>query len=83
MARYKTYMLTQGQRERSQDRVGVFEHNNGVVLVVADGAGGTARGGEAAQVVLDAVQAKPSQRLPNAKEWAGVPGCQGLLSQKP
>jgi PPM family protein phosphatase len=38
-----------------QDRAGAFEVDGGHVLVVADGAGGTSGGAEAAQSVIDAI----------------------------
>jgi hypothetical protein len=39
-----------------QDRAAVFEMDDGVVAVVADGAGGTAGGAEAAEHVVEAVR---------------------------
>lgn len=74
MAKRSAYLLSQGQRERSQDRAGIFPHKDGVVLVVADGAGGTARGEEAAQLVLEAVRALVSQSetLPDAAGWSDL-----------
>jgi serine/threonine protein phosphatase PrpC len=41
---------------RGQDRVDVVEHSRGTVIVVADGAGGTAGGAEAAEAVVDVVR---------------------------
>ena len=38
-----------------QDRAGAFDLDGGLLLVVADGAGGTSGGAEAAQSVIDAV----------------------------
>ncbi|WNG37908.1 SpoIIE family protein phosphatase [Archangium violaceum] len=42
--------------EGREDRAALFEYEEGVVAVVADGAGGTGRGAEAAQGVIDAVR---------------------------
>ncbi|WP_158502245.1 SpoIIE family protein phosphatase [Vitiosangium sp. GDMCC 1.1324] len=42
--------------EGREDRAALFEYEDGVVVVVADGAGGTGRGAEAAQGVIDAVR---------------------------
>lgn len=41
---------------RGQDRAEVFETDDGVVIVVADGAGGTGGGAEAAESAVDAVR---------------------------
>ncbi len=45
-------MLVEGR----EDRAALFEYAEGVVAVVADGAGGTGGGAEAAQAVIDAVR---------------------------
>lgn len=46
----------EGQRASSQDRVALIPASGGVVAVVADGAGGTGGGAEAAQLVIDRVR---------------------------
>ena len=48
--------LTQGYRARCEDRVGVIEHGRGLVLVVADGAGGSGRGAEAGDALMVCVR---------------------------
>lgn len=42
-----------------QDRAAVAAHEHGLVIVLADGAGGTGRGATAAHAVVDAVLASP------------------------
>jgi serine/threonine protein phosphatase PrpC len=42
-----------GDRDEQQDACGVFVHGNALLAVVADGMGGLARGGAAAQVAVD------------------------------
>jgi serine/threonine protein phosphatase PrpC len=44
-------------RGSGQDRAAVIETGDGIVIALADGAGGTANGGLAAQAVIDAVTA--------------------------
>lgn len=46
-----------GARGRGQDRARVFEHRDGIVIALADGAGGTGHGAIAAQAIVDAVGA--------------------------
>lgn len=76
MTKHQTYQLTQGQREHSQDRVAVLEHKGGTVLIVADGAGGTVRGEEAAQAIIEAsiIKLASAATLPGAADW-----CEFLL----
>jgi serine/threonine protein phosphatase PrpC len=50
-----------GMRGAGQDRAGVQEVGDGVVIALADGAGGTSGGAKAAQAVVDAVFAAASQ----------------------
>ncbi|HLM46278.1 MAG TPA: hypothetical protein VK458_20575, partial [Myxococcaceae bacterium] len=44
------------RREGKEDRAATFEYEEGLVAVVADGAGGMGGGARAAQAVVDAVQ---------------------------
>ncbi|MGE0867533.1 MAG: PP2C family serine/threonine-protein phosphatase [Kofleriaceae bacterium] len=57
-----------GIRGAGQDRAAVFETNDGVVIVVADGAGGTGSGAVAAQGVVDAVR----DAAANASGWSSL-----------
>jgi serine/threonine protein phosphatase PrpC len=50
-----------GVRGAGQDRAGVQEVGDRVVIALADGAGGTRGGAKAAQAVVDAVFAAASQ----------------------
>jgi PPM family protein phosphatase len=50
-----------GVRGAGQDRAGVQDVGDGVVIALADGAGGTGDGSKAAQAVVDAVIAAASQ----------------------
>lgn len=44
--------------EMGHDRAILIDHRDALVLVIADGSGGQSGGGEAAQLVIDTVQAK-------------------------
>jgi hypothetical protein len=46
-----------GARGEGQDRARVFETDDGIVIALADGAGGTANGATAAEAIIDAVGA--------------------------
>ncbi len=52
MLRFETTSLTVASEQRCEDRVKVLAFDTGVVLVVADGAGGTGAGSEAAETVI-------------------------------
>lgn len=54
MIRHEQRLVFAGRS--GDDRVGCFEQPHGHLLVVADGAGGTGAGSEAAQQLVDAVQ---------------------------
>lgn len=45
-----------GNRETNQDRITVIEDNSGVLLVLADGMGGTQKGEMAAQTLIDVAE---------------------------
>jgi serine/threonine protein phosphatase PrpC len=53
--------------EGKEDRAAVFEYAEGLVAVVADGAGGLSGGARAAQAVVDAVQR--AGWAPDARTW--------------
>lgn len=55
-----------GARGAGQDRVGVRELDDGIVIALADGAGGTGGGAQAAQAVIDAVLAA----APTVPAWS-------------
>jgi serine/threonine protein phosphatase PrpC len=57
-----------GMRGAGQDRAGVQEVGDSVVIALADGAGGTGGGSKAAQAVVDAVFAAASQ----GPAWPGL-----------
>ena len=52
MSQFETVSATQAYRERCEDRVAVFTHQERTVVVVADGAGGTGAGDVAANAVI-------------------------------
>jgi serine/threonine protein phosphatase PrpC len=57
MLPFETTSITVAYRQRCEDRVKVVELDGGVVIVVADGAGGTGAGTEAAEAVIREVTA--------------------------
>lgn len=57
MAKFETTSLTVAYQNRCEDRVCIVEMDGGVVIVVADGAGGSRAGGEAAETVIREVTA--------------------------
>lgn len=52
MSAFETTSITVPYHRNCEDRVKVLDFNSGVVLVVADGAGGTGAGDEAAETVI-------------------------------
>jgi serine/threonine protein phosphatase PrpC len=60
MTKFETTSITVPSRQRCEDRVKVIELDGGVVIVVADGAGGTGSGEEAAETVVREVAASAS-----------------------
>jgi serine/threonine protein phosphatase PrpC len=64
--------LTPAAGKRGQDRVAVMRHASGIVVVLADGAGGTSDGAEAADTLLLWAQAYASRAtdLTDAGQWA-------------
>ena len=60
--------MVRGARGAGQDRAAVIELADRLVIVLADGAGGTARGAVAAERVIAAARAEAA----SATEWGGV-----------
>lgn len=56
-SRFEYVVEVVAARGSGQDRARVFECDNGCVVALADGAGGTGNGATAAQVIIDAVGA--------------------------
>lgn len=54
---FETTSITVPHQQRCQDRVKVLDFNDGVVMIVADGAGGTGGGEQAAESVIREVSA--------------------------
>src|SRR5262245_847814 len=60
MGKFETSFFTAAYRERTEDRVKVIDFDQGVVIVVADGAGGVGAGDQAAESVIREVAAAAS-----------------------
>lgn len=60
MHSFETTSVTVAYQQRCQDRVKVLDLDDGVVIVVADGAGGTGGGEQAAETVIREVTASAS-----------------------
>jgi serine/threonine protein phosphatase PrpC len=73
---FDTAFQTVGYRRRNEDRVHVIPHADGVVVLVADGAGGTSGGAEAADTVCLWVRAYATraERIDDAPAWAELLG---------
>src|SRR5262245_23551885 len=71
MLPFETTSITVAYQARCEDRVRVVEFDGGVVIVVADGAGGTGAGGEAAETVLREVTASASLER-DAEGWCDI-----------
>lgn len=71
---FEVARLTRGYRPRCQDRVDVIEHTMGLVLAVADGAGGSGGGAEAADSMLLWVRAHVTGTtdVRPASQWAAL-----------
>jgi len=54
-SRFEYIVEVAAARGSGQDRARVFERDNGCVIALADGAGGTGNGSTAAQAIIDAV----------------------------
>lgn len=57
MQPFETSSITVGYRKQCEDRVRTVELDDGVVIIVADGAGGSGGGAEAADTVIREVSA--------------------------
>src|SRR5579885_2149637 len=71
MHNFETTPSTGAYRQRCEDRVKVIELGDGVVIVVADGAGGTGAGEQAAESVIREVTAAASLER-DADSWCEV-----------
>jgi hypothetical protein len=71
MGPFETTSVTVAHRQRCEDRVHVVELDDGVVIVVADGAGGTGAGAQAAEAVVREVTAAASLER-DAESWCEV-----------
>jgi PPM family protein phosphatase len=71
MSPFETASATQGYRERCEDRIAVFTHRDRTVVVVADGAGGSGSGDNAAQTVVREVESE-YLNIHSAAEWASL-----------
>ena len=69
MSSYETVSATQAYREKCEDRVAVFSHQERTVVVVADGAGGTGAGDVAALAVVREIESE-YLNIHSATEWA-------------
>ncbi len=69
---FQTARILDSYRRRSEDRAEVVQHNSGVVVAVADGAGGMSGGDEAANFVVMWVKSFVSrtENLGVPEQWA-------------
>jgi serine/threonine protein phosphatase PrpC len=68
---FETTAITVPYRSRCEDRVAVLDFEDGVILVVADGAGGTGAGDQAAETVIREITAAASMEH-DQETWCGV-----------
>jgi hypothetical protein len=71
MLSFETTSICVAHRQRCQDRVQVIDLDGGVVIVVADGAGGTGGGEQAAETVVREVTATVSLEH-DAASWCQI-----------
>jgi PPM family protein phosphatase len=71
MLHFETTSITVACKQRCEDRVKVLDLDGGVVIIVADGAGGTGAGGQAADTVSREVTAAASLEH-DAEAWCGI-----------
>lgn len=71
MSPFETVSATQAYRERCEDRVAVFTHEQRTVVVVADGAGGSGAGDVAALGVIREIESAYLD-IHSANEWASL-----------
>jgi hypothetical protein len=68
---FETTSITVAYQRRCEDRVKVLEFDDGVVIVVADGAGGSGAGSQAAECVIREITASASMKHDEAA-WCDV-----------
>jgi serine/threonine protein phosphatase PrpC len=68
---FETAWTTEAYEHACQDKVAVFAETDRCVIVVADGAGGTGSGGQAAAAVVDAVR-RTVATTDSSEAWSGV-----------
>ncbi len=71
MCQFETASISEPYRESCQDRVAVFSDLDRVVIVVADGAGGTGSGEQAAATVVDEIRSG-TDSADSASAWCDV-----------
>lgn len=71
MSRYETTTVTVAAQQRGDDRIAVRDFDDGVVIVVADGAGGTGGGAQAADAVIREVTAA-ADLAHDAAKWCEI-----------
>src|SRR5262249_42622366 len=71
MHSFETTSITVAYQRRCEDRVKVIDFDDGVVIAVADGAGGTGAGGQAADTVIREVTALASLGH-DATRWCDI-----------
>ena len=71
MSNFETTAITVAYRGRCEDRVKVLDFDEGVVIAVADGAGGTAGGDQAAETVIREITVSASMGHDEAA-WSSI-----------
>jgi serine/threonine protein phosphatase PrpC len=71
MLNFETTSITVAHRQRCEDCVRIIEFDDGVVIVVADGAGGTGAGEQAAETVIREVTDSASLKH-DAELWCEI-----------
>jgi serine/threonine protein phosphatase PrpC len=71
MSQFETTSVTVPYRSRCEDRVAILPHDDRLVIAVADGAGGSGGGAEAADTVIREVTGAASEPR-NAASWSSV-----------
>jgi serine/threonine protein phosphatase PrpC len=71
MLNFETTSITVAYQQQCEDRVKVIELDGGVVIAVADGAGGTGAGAQAAETVIREVTASASLEH-DAESWCDI-----------
>ncbi len=71
MLPFETTSITVAYQSRCEDRVKVVELDGGVVIAVADGAGGTGAGAEAAETVIREVEAAAALER-DSERWCEI-----------